>query len=879
VLLALASTAFGQAAQAPPPDGISVVLRAIERALEADDSAAYVALLSSPSADDKDVSAFLDDWIVPGITRAVVHERMRVPSADVPEGAGYDLYVDVLAETGRAGRVSTWLMELRKGPSDQWRIKSLTVLTTVRGLYRLILNPEKEFTVTNLVLTAEDFEVRLPTGLAFVAEVPDGTTAMVLLGSGEFTFSPAPRAEKGQVKIFSGSETMKRRFDWLYVRASAGEFDDHISPASLQPRPVDRRDYRHADVVFQDNVSRAYGLDLGDLSRDKWSVTPKSGDLVTEIQTEGSHLTYMRSTGDPEDIRFFDRTHQRTIAIYSSRETLASHGPFFTEDDRTDYDILNYDVDASFDPTREWIEGKVRVMLVAKRPGISTFIFSLAEPLVIRSVVSRRYGYLMALRVSGQDDVIINLPDALETNVVLDLEFVYGGRLHAPPPEREALELPQQQTENDFYAITQEPSYIYTGRSYWYPEGNVTDYATANLVLRVPDRYSSVATGAVDEGFPKMVTSQSRTWKEYHYSATQPVRYLGWAISRFVHVDSGTVTLPPQDETAEKPVGVSYSEADVDVESSSMLRRRALELSEVTQDAMKFFGGLVDDFPYQSFTLAVVERSTPGGHSPPYFAALSQPPPATPIAWRSDPAFFADFPEFFVAHETAHQWWGHAVGWKNYHEQWISEGFAQYFAALYAEHVHEKEVFDKVISQMSRWTVNRSDQGPVYLGYRLGHIKNDSRVFRALVYNKGAIVLHMLRRLIGDDAFFTGLRRFYTTWRFKKAGTEDVKAAFEAESGQSLDRFFERWIYNDSLPRLKFTYKIEPDAVVVRFEQTGEIFDVPVTVSIEYGTATPDTEVVVPVTDRVTEKRIPLTGLVKDVEANRDNASAVIFVK
>jgi len=275
----------------------------------------------------------------------------------------------------------------------------------------------------------------------------------------------------------------------------------------------------------------------------------------------------------------------------------------------------------------------------------------------------------------------------------------------------------------------------------------------------------------------------------------------------------------------------------------------------------------------------VVERSTHGGHSPPYFAALSQPPPDTPIAWRSDPAFFADFPEFFVAHETAHQWWGHAVGWKNYHEQWISEGFAQYFAALYAEHVHEKEVFDKVISQMSRWTVNRSDQGPVYLGYRLGHIKNDSRVFRALVYNKGAIVLHMLRRLIGDDAFFTGLRRFYTTWRFKKAGTEDVKAAFEAESGQSLDRFFERWIYNESLPRLKFTYKIEPDAVVVRFEQTGEIFDVPVTVSIEYGTATPDTEVVVPVTDRVTEKRIPLTGLVKDVEANRDNASAVIFVK
>ncbi len=88
---------------------------------------------------------------------------------------------------------------------------------------------------------------------------------------------------------------------------------------------------------------------------------------------------------------------------------------------------------------------------------------------------------------------------------------------------------------------------------------------------------------------------------------------------------------------------------------------------------------------------------------------------------------------------------------------------------------------------MARWTLDRSDQGPVYLGYRLGHIRNDGRVFRALVYNKGALTLHMLRKLIGDDAFFRGLRRFYATWRFKKAGTEDVKAAFEIEANRDLD--------------------------------------------------------------------------------------------
>ena len=292
---------------------------------------------------------------------------------------------------------------------------------------------------------------------------------------------------------------------------------------------------------------------------------------------------------------------------------------------------------------------------------------------------------------------------------------------------------------------------------------------------------------------------------------------------------------------------------------------------------LKFYAGLLDDIPYQSFTLAVVERNLPGGHSPPYFAALSQPPPATPIAWRSDPTYFSEFPEFFVAHEAAHQWWGQAVGWKNYHEQWLSEGFAQYFAALYSEHAHRKDVFDHVIGQMTRWTIDKSDQGPVYLGYRLGHLKNDSRVFRALVYNKGAIVLHMLRRLVGDDVFFRSLQRYYSTFRFQKAGTEDLRAAFEAESHRPLDRFFTRWIYGALLPHLRFTYKIEPDAVVVRFEQVGDLFDVPVMVTLEY--ANSSTDVIVPITEPITEQRIPVKGIVKDVEANRDNAAPVIFVK
>ena len=134
-------------------------------------------------------------------------------------------------------------------------------------------------------------------------------------------------------------------------------------------------------------------------------------------------------------------------------------------------------------------------------------------------------------------------------------------------------------------------------------------------------------------------------------------------------------------------------------------------------------------------------------------------------------------------------------------------------------------MFAGVLRQMRRWGIDESDQGPVYLGYRLGHIHGDGRVFRALVYNKGAAVLHMLRRLVGDEAFFRGLRRFYARRRGSRRRAPTTSgAAMEAESGRPLERFFERWIYGSTLPQLKFSYRVEHGdraGVVLRVEQLG----------------------------------------------------------
>ena len=200
---------------------------------------------------------------------------------------------------------------------------------------------------------------------------------------------------------------------------------------------------------------------------------------------------------------------------------------------------------------------------------------------------------------------------------------------------------------------------------------------------------------------------------------------------------------------------------------------------------------------------------------------INNPPPMAPFNWRNDPASFKGFPEFFLAHELAHQWFGQAVGWKNYHEQWLSEGFAQYFAALYAKERRGEARVPRVLRQFRRWAIDESDQGPVYLGYRLGHIKGESRVFRALVYNKGAAVLHMLRRLIGDEAFFTGLEALLRRQPIQEGGHRRSAAGDGGRAAAIARTLLRALDLRNGIPRLRYTTAVEGQELVVRFEQVG----------------------------------------------------------
>ena len=760
-------------------------------------------------------------------------------------------------------------------------------LTVVSGLYQLALDPNQQFGVRDLTLTAPDLTIRMATGTAFVATTPEGPTAVVLIGHGRMVLAPPDEAEQTQLRIFTDSDanSLDAEFEAAFIRVRPSEFNARFGE-SLVPRPVIPADLRRATEVFDEYVGRTLQVDMSDLSRERWSLVPSSSDFIGEIRTRrhGS-LTYARTWNDAEDVAFFDRKKRRNIAVYASAEKLGARGRFYSEDDLVDYDILSYDVDAAFSPDKQWVSGNTRITLRVRALALSTMSLRLAESLVVRGVYSPDLGRLLHLRIVGQHSLIVNLPVLASRGTEVTLNVLYSGRVEPQELEREAISVSQDQ---DLIPIPLEPRYIYSNRSYWYPQGSVTDFATARIRITVPPEYDVVASGmptAPPAPAPGPVPEGERPRKVFVFESERPVRYIACVISRFATVstaevvfESGAIAVESTQDASDQgdakaaAGGGGTGSVSLIVRANPRQAGRARSLSAKATEVMKFYASLIGEAPYPSFTLAVTESDLPGGHSPPYFAILNQSLPSANITWRNDPVAFESYPTFFLAHELAHQWWGQAVGWKNYHEQWISEGFAQYFAILFAEKERGEGVMLNLLRQMRRTAIQSSDQGPVYLGYRLGHIRAESRVFRALVYNKAAMVLHMLRQFVGDEAFFRGLREFYDEWRFRKAGTDDFRIVMERASRRDLEPFFEGWIYGANVPELKFHHQQIDKGMLVRFEQRGEVMHVPVTVTITY-TSGETQRVVVPVTERVVERTIPVQGRVRRVEANADNAA------
>jgi aminopeptidase N len=162
----------------------------------------------------------------------------------------------------------------------------------------------------------------------------------------------------------------------------------------------------------------------------------------------------------------------------------------------------------------------------------------------------------------------------------------------------------------------------------------------------------------------------------------------------------------------------------------------------------------------------------------------------------------------------------------------------------------------------------------VYIGYRIGHLDGDARAFRAVIYNKGAIVLHMLRELLGDEAFFNGLRRFYASQRFTKAGTADLREAMEQASGRPLATFFDGWVFGQDLPVVDVGWTADDRTLRLSIRQQGPAFQVPLPVTLVYADGS-RANVTVPVHEARADLELPLEGRLRTIEVNRDDTIPV----
>ena len=358
-----------------------------------------------------------------------------------------------------------------------------------------------------------------------------------------------------------------------------------VSFTSLTPARPSPRQVRRAQDVFVRESLNSYSLDLRDLSGEPWYLLPQPGELLAEVQTRRhGDLTYSRSITQAEDVTLFDRQRRRTIALYTSAERAAVLDRAFNDDDYRDYDVLDYNIEATVSPGREFIDGAARLRLRVRAPLLSALTLRLADSLSVTAIASPEYGRLLHLRIRNQNSVIVNLPVALERDMEMTLVIAYSGRVEPQNVEDESVQSGEA-SEDPF--VSAEPNFLLSNRSYWYPQNPISDYATATLRITVPEGFACVATGrlrsATEVTLRDLLTLTDG--KAYVFTATDPLRYLAVVVSRFVRVADSTIDLADS-EDARPPQPV-----EIAVEANPRQQGRGRALVADVEDIMRFYAG------------------------------------------------------------------------------------------------------------------------------------------------------------------------------------------------------------------------------------------------------------------------------------------------
>jgi hypothetical protein len=392
-------------------------------------------------------------------------------------------------------------------------------------------------------------------------------------------------------------------------------------------------------------------------------------------------------------------------------------------------------------------------------------------------------------------------------------------------------------------------NYTVNARTSWYPNvGVFSDLADFELTYRTPAKLQILSVGS------ELSTTTEGNQKIAKWKTSLPVRVAGFNYGKFrklanADTDSGMTievfTNPGEPDIIKAINGmreaVEGSTAQQITVSTSSLAQAALADGINTARTGNFYFGAL---PEKRVIIAQQSQWFFGQSWPsliylPYISFLSS------TARQSLGMFAAtkDFVELVGPHEMAHQWWGHHVGWRSYRDQWLSEGFAEFTAALVLEQtsgVMKANSFwestrKNIVEKPRGATIASYQAGPITQGWRVSTWRNPG-AYSAITYSKGAYVLHMLRMTMQDrskpnpdEAFIAMMHDFTTTYGGRNPSTRDFQRIVEKHatpslkiSSAGLDWFFKQWVHGTSIP--KYTSKLDfQDLGNGRYKLTGNV--------------------------------------------------------
>lgn len=451
--------------------------------------------------------------------------------------------------------------------------------------------------------------------------------------------------------------------------------------------------------------------------------------------------------------------------------------------DRT-YDVQHLKLDIAFDHAEGLVMGTATTTLTPINDGLARVVLD-AVDLSIESVslavsveveVASREGNRPLTYTVENGQLIIDLDKPYSSGESITLQVAY----HARPRLGLYFVRPDE-------AYPDKPWQIWSQgemeeNSHWFPCYDYpNDRMTTELIVTVPDSQMAISNGELLE----IRWNENEGTATYHWRENIPhVTYLiSVVVGRFVEV---------RDEWDGIPVLYYVESRDSNKVERSFAR---------TPDMIDFYSEVIGiRYPYEKYAQTTITDFMWGGMENVSATTLKR------ETLHDERAGLDISSDGLVAHELAHQWWGDLLTTKNWNHIWLNEAFATYFEALYVEYDKGQREFILELGK-NRQTYFKEDAYQYRRPIVTNRYEDPEEMFDSHSYEKGALVLHMLRNLLGDELWWKAIRHYARTHAGQTVETNDFKQAIEDATGRSLEWFFDQWVYRGGHPEYEVSWE------------------------------------------------------------------------